>query len=333
MRNWAIDLLRCPQTGLILKLKNHRYEGEHIMEGVLVSENNIEYPIVNGVPRLILDFQNRKETKTAKAFGEEWAIFNKSTGYLGSKELFFDFMRGLNAGDFKNKLVLDAGCGNGRWTKVISEFNCKYIVAMDFSDSVDFCFRNTRDCDNVVVVQGSIYNPPLPTGKFDLALSIGVVDHLLDPQKGLEVLKSLLHKDGELAFWVYALEGNELYLKLAKPLRVISTKLPRKMLLAISLILSLPVWFHSHTLNKKFGFNKNGNVCLPMADYFSFLENFKYIDIVNIAYDQLTPALAHYIPKDTLIDWLNEAGLEVKNFVFRNRNSFSVLTKPLDKNE
>ena len=90
------------------------------------------------------------------------------------------------------------------------------------------------DYQNVTVVRGSIYNPPFAKKNFDLILSIGVIDHLPDPKKGLEALKNLIKSDGRLAFWVYALEGNEFYLKLARPLRKLSVKLPKKALFILS---------------------------------------------------------------------------------------------------
>ncbi len=327
MKLWALDLLRCPKSGSILKLRSCRFSGEEIIEGELLSEEGLSYPIVNGIPRLILDSQDKSEKRTVEAFGNEWAIFNKCSGYLGSKALFFDFVRGLSEYDFKDKVVLDAGCGNGRWEIIMSQLGCKYIVAMDLSESVDCCFKNTADCKNVVVVQGSIYNPPLAKEKFDLIVSIGVIDHLVDPEKGLNFLKPLLIKNGRLAFWVYALEGNELYLKFLKPLRAVSTKIPKEMLFIISRLLSVPVWFYTHTINKNLGLKRDGSMRLPLARYFSFLSKFTYSDIVNIVYDQLTPELAHYIPKNQLRNWLKESKLDIEKFDFRNSNSYSVLTK------
>lgn len=297
------------------------------MEGILQSEDDHTYPIVNGIPRLVVDFQNEQEKRTVNAFGKEWGIFNHSEGYLGSQDLFFDFVRGLKPADFNDKTVLDAGCGNGRWAKIMSLLGCKNIIAMDYSSSVDQCFRNTRDCDNVVVVQGSIYNPPFPRGKFDLIFSIGVIDHLPDPKKGIELLRDFIHKEGRISFWVYALEGNELFLKFAEPLRKITTRLPQPPLVMISRLISFPIWLYVHTVNKNFGLKKNGDSRLPMAHYLSFLEKVEYEDIVNIVYDQLTPVLTHYISRRQLNDWARELNLEIQHLVFRNNNSYSVLAR------
>lgn len=330
MRTWALDLLRCPKSGSPLKLQNPRFEEEHVMEGALVTEEGIAYPIHRGVPRLVLDFQSRNEERTAESFGDEWQLFNKSDGYAGSEELFFDFVRGLSPIDFKDKTVLDAGCGNGRWDKIISNLGAKRIIALDISKSVDYCFANTRDRENVVVVQGSIYDPPCPKGKFDLVLSIGVICFLPDPKRGLGSLKGLLHEDGRLAFWVYALEGNELYLKLARPLRSITKLIPPKPLLAISHLLTAPVWIYAHTVNKKFGHKKNGSERLPMAHYVSTLLKYRYRGVLNIIYDQLTPDIAYYISKQELLKWLEDLKLEVADFSFRNNNSYSVVVKSID---
>jgi SAM-dependent methyltransferase len=327
MRTWALELLRCPKSGSILKLSNPKYQGKHIIKGNLISLEGRSYPIINGVPRLIIDIKNKRVKNTAVAFGNEWKIFNRSNGYMGSSDLFFDFVKGLSPSDFKGKVILDAGCGNGRWTKVVNRLGCKYIVAMDVSESVDFCFKNTRELDNVVVVQGSIYNPPFLNDCFDIVLSIGVLDHLPDPKSGLYSLKNVLKKGGKLSFWVYGLEGNELYLKIITPLRLISTRLPKKLLFIISCLFAGPIWIYAHIINEKFVLKRNGSERLPWANYFLFLRKFKYYDVINIIYDQLCPDLAHYIPRKELEKWIKELNLFVENFVFRNRNSYSILVR------
>lgn len=331
MRTWALDFLRCPETGSGLKLVNPRFQGDHVMEGALLSSSGSSYPIVNGIPRLVLGFNTEKEKRTAELFGEEWNIYHGTDGYFGSKDLFFDFVRGLSPVDFKDKIVLDAGCGSGRFDKVISSLGPKYVIAMDFSDSVEASFNNTKDLENVLVVQGSILEPPFSKEIFDLIVTIGVVDHMPDTKKALEVLKGLMHKEGKLSFWVYAFEGNEFYLKFAKPFRSITTKFPKSILLAISYLLSVPIWFYAHTINKMFGLKKDGTMRLPMAHYFLFLQKFKLKDITAIVYDQLGPDLADYIPKKQLEQWIDELKLKIENFVFRNSNSYSVLTKKRKK--
>lgn len=326
MRTWALDYLRCPLSGSTLELKNAKFQGQHVMEGLLLSGTGKEYIISEGIPRFVPDLQG-KEKKTAKAFGEEWNIFHDADGYLGSEDLFFDFLRGLSPIDFKDKIILDAGCGNGRWEKVISNFGAKHIVAMDFSDSVEACFNNTKDLQNVLVVQGSIYEPPFPEETFDLIVTLGVVDHMPDTKKALDTLKNLLHNDGKLSFWVYAFEGNELYLKFCRPLRSITTKLPKQALFLISQFLAVPVWIHTHTINKKFGLRKDSSARFPMAHYFIFLQKLKLRDIMLVIYDQLCPDLANYIPKKQLEQWIEELKLHVESFVFRNSNAYSVVAK------
>lgn len=326
MRLWALDLLRCPVTGSKLSLENPEYQGQHIMKGLLRSDSGQSYQIVAGVPRFVLEL-NQGEKNTAKAFGEEWQKFNKSEGHMGSQSLFFDFVRGLSPADFQNKVILDAGCGNGRWTKVMSSLSSNHVVAMDFSLSVDACFQNTKDLENVVVVQASIYEPPFPKKQFDLIVSIGVIDHTPDTKEALNILKGILQDNGQLSFWVYALEGNEFYLTFINPLRYITTKMPKLLLLPLCYFLAAIVWVHTHIINVLFGLRKDGSERLPMANYFTFLKSVKFPDIVLIIYDQLCPALASYIPEKDLKNWLSDLNLTIASFIFRNSNSYSVTTK------
>jgi hypothetical protein len=94
------------------------------------------------------------------------------------------------------------------------------------------------------------------------------------------------------------------------------------------MFLSFPILGYSRTINRWWGVKKDGSVSLPYARYFKFLAQFKYWDVTNIVYDQLVPSLARYIPKKTLISWLEDLKLNPLEIEHRNNNSYSVLTEP-----
>lgn len=327
MRSWALEVLRCPVTNAPLELKDPIFEGDHVMTGQLVSPEGRSYPILGGVPRLIVGYQSQAERQTVQAFGTEWKEFHTSQGFMGSEELFFQFLQGLQPSDFKDKIVLEAGCGNGRWVKIMHFFGCERIVALDYSEAVEPCFANTHQLENVLVVQGSIYALPLPQSYFDLVVSIGVIHHLDQPTRGVEQLARVICSAGKLAFWVYAYEGNELYLKLVTPLRRIGPRLGQKKLLALARCLALPVWVHAHTLSHWMGLRRDGSPRLPLAEYFRLLSKLRYQDIVNVVYDQLTPQLAVYSREEEVRQWLMASHLEIESLRLRTGNSWSALVR------
>ena len=93
---------------------------------------------------------------------------------------------------FKDKLVLDAGCGIGRHAFFAAAYGAKEVIGIDLSDAVDTAFENVGHLPNAHIVQADIYDPPFRRatagGDFDFIYSIGVLHHLPDPESGLRSL-------------------------------------------------------------------------------------------------------------------------------------------------
>jgi uncharacterized protein YbaR (Trm112 family) len=75
MHPWALELLACPRTGSRLRLEGAVEAGDRVVAGTLVSDEGRRYPVVRGVPRLLVDYRNPSERDTVEAFGAEWAMF------------------------------------------------------------------------------------------------------------------------------------------------------------------------------------------------------------------------------------------------------------------
>jgi len=325
MKAWAIDYLACPETGSSLELQNAVREHDDIVSGLLVNAAGHAYPIRDGIPRLALKPVSPAEAQTVSAFGTEWETFPFRTGFIASRELFFSFFPVLRSADIRDAVVLDAGCGNGRWLRQMAKMGGRRIVGLDYSSSVRNSWANTRGLPNVTVVQGSILKPPLRPDVFDLIVSMGVIHHLDDPVRGMAELGKLLSVPrGKITVWLYAHEGNELYLRLVGPLRKLCPHLPPMALLALSRLLALPVWLHAHTLNRWCGIRPDGSFRLPMAGYFDLLRQLTFNEVVTVAYDQLTPELARYYRRGQVDALFREAGLTVVDCATPRGNSYSV---------
>jgi len=328
MKTWAVPYLACPATGSPLDLRVEKCEGDEVLSGVLISREGREYGIERGIASLGLEFQNRKERSTVTSFGKQWKTFNKCDGFMGSDDLFFSFLPDLSRDSFKEKVVLEAGCGNGRWLTQLAEMGPQKVIGFDYSESVETSWENTRHLPNVTVVQGSILEPPFQSNVFDVVVTIGVLHHLSDPKRGLAALKDLIKHDvGQLAAWVYGHEGNEMYLRLAKPLRTITPHLPMPLLMMLSRILAIPVWCHSKTINRWFGVKSDGSSRLPMGEYIELLSKISLRDLTGVVYDQLSPQLAQYYRKDQVLELIDSAGLELSRLSTPRDNSYSFLTK------
>jgi SAM-dependent methyltransferase len=205
-----VDILCCPQTGAGLKLKvDEISESGTIKNGTLTTDSGAHsYPILNGIPRFV-----DKEVY-AQSFGYEWRKWsrvqfeaeNVSGPMAGHTEKMFDSITGFSRQFLKDKLVVDFGCGPGRFLDIVRRRG-GIAVGIDMSMAVEPARENFRDDPNVLIVQGDILNPPFREATFDAGYSIGVLHHTPDPAGGLQKLAAVVKENGLVACCVYQKGG------------------------------------------------------------------------------------------------------------------------------
>jgi SAM-dependent methyltransferase len=140
---------------------------------------------------------------------------------------------GLGPGDLAGAVVLDAGCGMGRYLRVAAEGGPRRLVGLDLSGAVVAARETTRDTGQVSVVQGDLLRPPFAPGTFDHVYSLGVLDHTPDPRRAFLALAGLLKPGGRIVVWVYPKERPALE-RVMDAQRAVSTRLPLPLLLGLS---------------------------------------------------------------------------------------------------
>jgi ubiquinone/menaquinone biosynthesis C-methylase UbiE len=103
---------------------------------------------------------------TVNSFGEEWSKFSSFSEQEIKKigDDYFDIVNEemLN----KTSLVLDLGCGTGRWSKYISS-RSKFVEAIDPSNAVFSAMKLLEQDTNVRVTQASVDHIPFQDNSFD----------------------------------------------------------------------------------------------------------------------------------------------------------------------
>ena len=180
-----------PKTGLPLKANNTFLE----------SSEKERFPIKNGIPRFV-DSNNY-----TAAFGLQWNSHRKTqldsvTGFSISKERL-ERCLGFPVNQLKNKKVLEAGCGAGRFTEHLVESGA-FIHAFDFSSAVEANRQTVGNSSNYSIAQASIMEIPYPDQSFDVVICLGVLQHTPDPEYSMECLYDKVKPGGLLVIDHYA---------------------------------------------------------------------------------------------------------------------------------
>jgi len=210
MHSKFVEILCCPKSGERLTLEvDELFSDGSIKKGTLKTESgNHRYPILKGIPRFV-----DKEVY-AQSFGYEWRRWsrvqfeseNVGRPMAGHTEKMFDAITGFSEQLLKNRLVVEFGCGPGRFLDIVRRRG-GIAVGIDMSMAVEPARENFRNDPDVLIVQGDILNPPFRAETFDAGYSIGVFHHTPDPANALNKLTSVVKENGSIACCVYSKDG------------------------------------------------------------------------------------------------------------------------------
>jgi len=167
--------------------------------GVVCSNCRREYPLVNGVLRFI-DAQNY-----AGSFGFQWKLYSRTQLDDASSQRSENAFRrrtGFKPEDLAGKLVLDVGCGMGRFAEVATRWGA-HVVGIDLSLASEVAAKNLAH-RNASIFQADVFKLPFAEESFDYIYSIGVLHHTPDCEQAFKVLPRLLKPGGRIAVWLYS---------------------------------------------------------------------------------------------------------------------------------
>ena len=318
MKASVLTYLVCPTCAGSFELQDGSEEDE-VASGELCCRGcGRTYPIVRGIPRLLRGPVETETLRTADAFGWEWQEFDRLHGSEETyEEQFLDWIHPLGRDFFKEKVVLDAGCGMGRFSAASAAFGARDVLAIDLSDAVEAAYRNTRHLPNVHVIQADIYQLPFQR-PFDFAFSIGVLHHLPDPEGGFRALAGHLKPGGSIFGWVYGRENNGWIVHLVNPLRErFFSRLPHRALYGFS-------WAVTIAAQPVLKLLYRGALArvLPYGGYLSWLAKFGLRHNHHVVFDHLSAPTAFYLRREEFREWFHRAGLSEPVISWRNENSW-----------
>jgi 2-polyprenyl-3-methyl-5-hydroxy-6-metoxy-1,4-benzoquinol methylase len=224
-----LPLLACPHCQSDLRLGSAEDADAVVMSGELVCPNGHSFPIQGGIARFV------ESEWYAENFGFEWNVHNltqlDSETSSESEETFIE-KTGFTKQDLEGKLVLDVGCGMGRFSDVVSRWGAT-VVGIDLTSAVDAANANIGARPNVHLAQANVFELPFREKTFDYVFSIGVLHHTPNTKDAFDQLPNLLKPGGRIAIWLYSTRmlrwcwTSDFY-------RIFTTRLPRETLHKLS---------------------------------------------------------------------------------------------------
>ncbi|TRZ88300.1 MAG: methyltransferase domain-containing protein [Streptomycetaceae bacterium] len=168
----------------------------------------MEYPKFNRVPAS--DFHGIpsfvEDEPYVSAFGLQWLKHAKTqldshTGLNITRDRLLRMFGPLSA-DLNGKVILEAGCGAGRFTEILLE-NSSLITAVDLSVAVLANRENNGQKSNLRIARASITELPFEKEQFDIVFCPGVVQHTPNPSISIAELYKHVKPGGWLVFDQY----------------------------------------------------------------------------------------------------------------------------------
>lgn len=239
--------------------------------------------------------------RTIRDFGDQWSHYGSNEGFYASAELLQDmFGPLLDISELRGTKVADIGSGTGRIVRMLLDAGAAHVIAVEPSAGIAMLRENLKDAgDRVEILHAP--GDAVPSGRdLDFVISIGVIQFIRDPIPTLEAACKALRPGGHLVIWVYAVEGNELYVRVVTALRAVTTRLPHFALALLCSLLTVLVDIYIAACRV---------LPLPMRDYMrNTLARVSRDKRKLTIYDQLNPTYAKYYLRDELQALLEAAG-------------------------
>lgn len=226
----VLEILRCPVC-----------EGQlHAQQDGLVCEKPEHvFPTLRGVTRFV-DRHNY-----AGSFGFQWhrhAQTQLDNPRETESESAFRRRTGFTPEELRGKLILDVGCGMGRFAEVASRWGAR-VVGVDLSSAAEVAAENLADREGCCFFQADAFALPFAPGSFDFIYSIGVLHHTPNCEKAFKGLTKFLKPGGTIAVWLYS--GYNKWYRFSDIYRRFTHRLPRNVLHSVC-YLAVPKYYAYH---------------------------------------------------------------------------------------
>ena len=261
------------------------------------------------------------DEKTVQSFGEEWSKFDdfsaQELNVTGAE--YFDVL----PVDFPlNAIVLDVGCGTGRWSKYLAE-KVEFIEAIDPSDAVLSAYKLLKNNKNVRITKASVETIPFKDETFDLVFSLGVLHHIPNTFDAMKKCVEKVKPGGYfLVYLYYSLDNRGVFYKFlfqcSNLVRLVISKLPTKLKQFTCNLIAVFVYYPFISISRflfAIGLKKLANK-IPLAYY----RNKSWNIVKNDSLDRFGTPLEQRFSKIEIEKMMLDSGLT--DIVFSPKNPY-----------
>jgi ubiquinone/menaquinone biosynthesis C-methylase UbiE len=155
-------------------------------------------------------FHDEVKNHTGQHYGNLFKEFNHKSYFEEAKNLLETRLNrnGIEISNKEKLVLLDQGCGGGRYTAAWKLLGIQKAVGIDFSD-IGLQDAKARaemaGIDNIDFIKGSVLDMPFEDEIFDIVYSNGVLHHTEDWRKGISEQVRVMKKGG--LGWQYLIEN------------------------------------------------------------------------------------------------------------------------------
>jgi SAM-dependent methyltransferase len=219
------------ELAAILRCNSCRANLEEGRDGYRCVSCGKQFPQVRGVLRFV------GEQNYAGSFGWQWHRY--SNNQLDQSDEGFRKRTGVRPEELRGKLVLDVGCGMGRFAEVATRWGAR-VVGVDLSSACEVAASNLRERP-FVALQADVMELPFAPQSFDYIYSIGVLHHTPNCETAFKSLPQYLKPGGTIAIWLYS--GYNKWYRFSDLYRNITRRLPPRTLNAFFSV-AVPFFYH-----------------------------------------------------------------------------------------
>ena len=181
-----LDELRSPISGKPLQF--------NAAENSILADDQPIGQVVEGIPRFVDD-------QHLASFGLQWNKYE--VAHDDEDRATFTAKTGMSLDELSGLRVLDAGCGGGRYCKIVAEARAATVIGADHSSAVEKAAELCAHLPAVKLLQADLKHLPLEPESFDFVFSIGVMHHDADTRAVFDSVAKMVKPGGRYSVWLY----------------------------------------------------------------------------------------------------------------------------------